>query len=148
MLTLPTTPRCPHVASRPARRRPVAVVARLLAVIPLGLAASTSAWGGLPVTLAQVSLTELQATQQARQQMEAGAADAAGRVQMSDEDASVEPGDAAAGGEIAAGAPATEGSGGGGMLKYLPTYGLLILFAGLGTFAACRPVRRTAPDGT
>ncbi len=145
MLTLPTTPRCPHVASRPVSRP---AVARLLAVIPLGLAASTSAWGGLPVTLAQVSLTELQATQQARQQMEAGAADAAGRVQMSDEDASVEPGDAAAGGEIAAGAPATEGSGSGGMLKYLPTYGLLILFAGLGTFAACRPVRRTAPDGT
>ncbi len=143
MLTLPTTPRCPHVASRPARRRPVAVVARLLAVIPLGLAASTSAWGGLPVTLAQVSLTELQATQQARQQMEAGAADAAGRVQMSDEDASVEPGDAAAGGD----ATATEG-GSGGVFKYLLTYGLLIVFAGLGTFAACRPVRRTAPDGT
>jgi hypothetical protein len=139
MLTLPTTPRCPHVASRPARRRPVAVVARLLAVIPLGL----PAWAGPPVTLAQ-GLAELQATQQARQQMEAEAAGAAaGRVQMSDEDASVEPGDAAAGGD----ATATEG-GSGGVFKYLLTYGLLIVFAGLGTFAACRPVRRTAPDGT
>lgn len=136
--------RCSHGVHRSDPCGLATRVTRPLVMILLGLPISTSAWAGPPVMLAQVTISELGAAQQARQEMEAEAAGAAaGRVQMSDEDASVEPGDAAAGGDAAT----TEG-GGGGVLKYLPSYGLLILLVGLGTFAACRPVRRTAPDGT
>lgn len=100
-----------------------------------------------PLPLGQVSLTELQATQQARQQMEANAAAPGNRPQMNPQDAAAMPaGDPAAGAGVDAGQAAP--AGGGGLLKYLPAYVLLVLFTGLGIAAAGRPVRRVAPDGT
>ena len=92
-------------------------------------ASSARADGTMGLPIAQVSLTELQATQQARQQMEANAAPAP-----------AEGGDAT---PNAIGAP-----GSGGILKYLPAYFLILLFAGLGIAAVGRPVRRLPPDGT
>jgi hypothetical protein len=100
-----------------------------------------------PLPLGQVSLTELQATQQARQQMEANAAAPGNRPQMNPQDAAAMPADMAAG-AAAPGEAAPAGGGGGGLLKYLPSYILLVLFTGLGIAAAGRPVRRVAPDGT
>jgi hypothetical protein len=98
---------------------------------------------GLPI--AQVSLTELQATQQARQQIEANAAGAAAdaRPQMNPDNAVPAPAD---GGDTTPDAGAS--GGGGGILKYLPAYFLIVLFTGLGIAAVGRPVRRLPPDGT
>jgi len=109
-------------------------------------ASSARADGTMGLPIAQVSLTELQATQQARQQMEANAAGAAAnaRPQMNPDNAGPAP---AEGGDATPNAVAAGGSGG-GILKYLPAYFLILLFTGLGIAAVGRPVRRLPPDGT
>lgn len=113
-------------------------------VLLLALDSSTDAGVTMGLPVAQVTLTELQATQQAKQQMEANAAGAAGnaRVQMNPDDAAPAP---AEGGDAT---PNAVAGGGGGMLKYLPAYILVVLFTGLGVAAVGRPVRRLPPDGT
>jgi|688.fasta_scaffold99387_3 predicted carbohydrate-binding protein with CBM5 and CBM33 domain len=112
-------------------------------VVAMASGARASGTMGLPI--AQVSLTELQATQQARQQMEANAAGAAAdaRPQMNPDNAVPAP---AGGNDATPDAGAT--GGGGGILKYLPAYFLIVLFTGLGIAAVGRPVRRLPPDGT
>ena len=112
-------------------------------VVAMASCARASGTMGLPI--AQVSLTELQATQQARQQMEANAAGAAAdaRPQMNPDNAVPAP---AGGNDATPDAGAT--GGGGGILKYLPAYFLIVLFTGLGIAAVGRPVRRLPPDGT
>ena len=112
-------------------------------VMAMASCVQASGTGGLPI--AQVSLTELQATQQARQQMEAKAAGAAAdaRPQMNPDNAVPAPAD---GGDATPDAGAV--GGGGGILKYLPAYFLIVLFTGLGIAAVGRPVRRLPPDGT
>jgi hypothetical protein len=112
-------------------------------VVAMASGARASGTMGLPI--AQVSLTELQATQQARQQMEAKAAGAAAdaRPQMNPDNAVPAP---AGGNEATPDAGAA--GGGGGILKYLPAYFLIVLFTGLGIAAVGRPVRRLPPDGT
>lgn len=112
-------------------------------VVAMASGARASGTMGLPI--AQVSLTELQATQQARQQMEAKAAGAAAdaRPQMNPDNAVPAP---AGGNDATPDAGAT--GGGGGILKYLPAYFLIVLFTGLGIAAVGRPVRRLPPDGT
>jgi hypothetical protein len=116
-------------------------------ILAAGVVPSVAGGAMPPLPLAQVTLTELQATQQARQQMEANLAAPGNRPQMNPQDAGAIPaGDPGAGGAAAPGeaAPAD----GGGLLKYLPAYVVLVLFTGLGIAAAGRPVRRVAPDGT
>lgn len=131
----------------PAPSRTAGFLRLSLALVLAGGAVAPLA-RAMPLPLAQVSLTELQATQQARQQMEANAAAPGNRPQMNPEDAAAMPaGDPAAGAGAGAGQAAPAG-GGGGLLKYLPAYVLLVLFTGLGIAAAGRPVRRVAPDGT
>jgi hypothetical protein len=112
-------------------------------VVAMASGARASGTMGLPI--AQVSLTELQATQQARQQMEAKAAGAAAdaRPQMNPDNAVPAP---AGGNEATPDAGAA--GGGGGILKYLPAYFLIVLFTALGIAAVGRPVRRLPPDGT
>ena len=112
-------------------------------VVAMASGARASGTMGLPI--AQVSLTELQATQQARQQMEANAAGAAAdaRPQMNPDNAVPAP---AGGNDATPDAGAT--GGGGGILKYLPAYFLIVLFTGLGIAAVGRPIRRLPPDGT
>jgi hypothetical protein len=112
-------------------------------VVAMASGARASGTMGLPI--AQVSLTELQATQQARQQMEGNAAGAAAgaRPQMNPDNAVPAP---AGGNDATPDAGAT--GGGGGILKYLPAYFLIVLFTGLGIAAVGRPVRRLPPDGT
>lgn len=109
------------------------------------MAACARADGTMGLPIAQVSLTELQATQQARQQMEAKAAGAAAdaRPLMNPDNAAPAP---AAGGDATP--DAGTAGGGGGILKYLPAYFLIVLFTGLGIAAVGRPVRRLPPDGT
>lgn len=109
-------------------------------------ASSARAGGTMGLPLAQVSLTELQAAQQARQQIEGNAAGAAAnaRPQMNPDNAVPAP---AEGGDATPNAVAAGGSGG-GILKYLPAYFLIVLFTGLGIAAVGRPVRRLPPDGT
>ena len=99
-------------------------------VVAMASGARASGTMGLPI--AQVSLTELQATQQARQQMEANAAGAAAdaRPQMNPDNAVPAP---AGGNDATPDAGAT--GGGGGILKYLPAYFLIVLFTGLGIAA-------------
>jgi hypothetical protein len=112
-------------------------------VVAMASGARASGTMGLPI--AQVSLTELQATQQLGQQMEANAAGAAAdaRPQMNPDNAVPAP---AGGNDATPDAGAT--GGGGGILKYLPAYFLIVLFTGLGIAAVGRPVRRLPPDGT
>ena len=112
----------------------------------MAMASCVQASGTVGLPIAQVSLTELQATQQARQQMEANAAGAAAdaRPQMNPDNAVPAPAD---GGDATPDAGAA-GGGGGGILKYLPAYFLIVLFTGLGIAAVGRPVRRLPPDGT
>jgi hypothetical protein len=132
----------------PAPSRAAGFLRLSIALMLAGGAVAPLARAMPPLPLAQVSLTELQATQQARQQMEANAAAPGNRPQMNPDDAAVMPaGDPAAGAGADAGQAAPAG-GGGGLLKYLPAYVLLVLFTGLGIAAAGRPVRRVAPDGT
>ena len=99
----------------------------------MAMASCVRASGTVGLPIAQVSLTELQATQQARQQMEANAAGAAAnaRPQMNPDNAGPAP---AEGGDATPNAVAAGGSGG-GILKYLPAYFLILLFTGLGIAA-------------
>lgn len=112
----------------------------------VAMASCSRAGGATVLPIAQVSLTELQATQQARQQMEANAAGAAAnaRPQMNPDNAVPAPAE----GVGAAPDTAESGGGGGGILKYLPAYFLIALFTGLGIAAVGRPIRRLPPDGT
>ena len=111
----------------------------------LAMASSARAGGVMGLPIAQ-GLAELQATQQARQQIEGNAAGAAAnaRPQMNPDNAVPAP---AEGGDATPNAVAAGGSGG-GILKYLPAYCLIVLFTGLGIAAVGRPVRRLPPDGT
>lgn len=110
----------------------------------MAMASCVRAGGVMGLPIAQ-GLAELQATQQARQQMEANAAGAAAdaRPQMNPDNAVPAPAD---GGDATPDAGAA-GSGA-GILKYLPAYFLIVLFTGLGIAAVGRPVRRLPPDGT
>ena len=110
----------------------------------MAMASCVRAGGVMGLPIAQ-GLAELQATQQARQQMEANAAGAAAdaRPQMNPDNAVPAPAD---GGDATPDAGAA--GGGAGILKYLPAYFLIVLFTGLGIAAVGRPVRRLPPDGT
>lgn len=118
----------------------------LVVALVVAMASCARASGTMGLPIAQVSLTELQATQQARQQMEGNAAGAAAgaRPQMNPDNAVPAPAD---GGNATPNAVGAE-SGGGGILKYLPAYVLIVLCTGLGIAAVGRPVRRLPPDGT
>ena len=126
------------------RRLGLSIVLGVALVVAMASCAQASGTMGLPI--AQVSLTELQATQQLGQQIEGNAAAAAAgaRPQMNPDNAVPAPAD---GGDATPNAVGAE-SGGGGILKYLPAYFLIVLFTGLGIAAVGRPVRRLPPDGT